>query len=170
MDYFDEVDSINKPYRIPNPKTDPIKAIVVYYKVLKGIEFDNRDWDEENFLRHIPPAKKLLKNCKSFELAKKCLEEFSEMFSSLGRYWSLDAVVKHSFDWMIKRGGVNDKQVRTRFFDAVAKSRPSYTNQAEGISLTSGEMLNSLRNLEVLQPENGTQRREADSANGSSGK
>lgn len=156
-------------YEIPNPKEEPIKAIVLYFKVLSGTEFDDRSWDKVHFGRCMRGAKLLLEVCGTFEIAKRCLEDLSEKFGELGISWTLETVVKHSHEWKQRRGKNNDKQIRARFFDALALQRTIDENKKQGKLTSAGEILATIRDFEVLQSGIGYEGSDGDSTDGSPG-
>ena len=53
-------------YEIPEPSKDPVSALVIYYKVMRGFEFDDRAWDKIHFPRCMRAAKELLSICGEF--------------------------------------------------------------------------------------------------------
>ncbi len=156
-------------YEIPEPSKDPVSALVVYYKVLKGVEYDDRGWDRIHFPRCLRASKSLLEICKDYEQSKRCIDELASKFSEIDCSWSLETIVKHAHEWRQRRGKKNDIQSRKRFFDALAQQRANGTTKTKGDVVTGGQILGPLRNLQVFQSDDGTQERGRDSKDGSVG-
>jgi len=144
-------------YRIPDPKTDPIKALVIFYKITKNIEFDDRFWDSKNFARNMLSAKDLLKICGTFADSKLCLEQLSVQFDKANLSWTLETIVKHAYDWKSKQGGIDGNNVRARFRDALRDQRRGGENMGKGRIIAAGEILGSLGDLEVFKEADGSE-------------
>jgi hypothetical protein len=147
-------------YKIPEPKENPAGALVMFYKITKGVEYDDRIWDRKNFGRCMASATDLLEICKTYEEAKKCLEELAEKFIKTDLSWTLETIVKHSFDWKQKKGDKNGFQNRKRFLNALTKQRSDNADPVKGTLLSAGQILDTLGNLQVignkLRIENGS--------------
>lgn len=156
-------------YEIPQPIKEPAKSLVIFYKVSKGIEYDDRLWDKKHFGRSMVSASELLEICKGFGPAKKCIQEIAARFDELGMSWTLETIVKQAHDWQVKRGIRNDAQIRKRFYDAVVKQRTNREGQDNGGPITAGEVLGSLGNLENLLDTSWGEERSADPVNGEIG-
>lgn len=157
-------------YEIAEPKKNPIGALVILYKISKGVEFDDKTWDKIHFKRCAKAAKDLLEICQTFDMSKKCLEELSKNFIEIECNWKLETVVSHAYDWMLKRSQRNDKQVRQRFLNAVAEQRSNLENKKQGTLASAGEILGSLGNLEVFRDTDGSKDGSGDSKDGGTGK
>lgn len=155
-------------YRIPEPEEHPDAAIVVFYKVTKGFEFDDRVWDKTHFGRCRKAAKDLLQVCGTFEIAKRCLEQTAERFSEIGCDWSLETVLKHSHEWMIRRKGKHDFKSRERFLNALTQQRASGALEIKG-TLNGAQMVDALGSLTVIPSEGGAERRIGNKSDGGSG-
>lgn len=146
-------------YRIPEPKENPIAALVILYKVSKGIEYDDRGWDKIHFGRCTKSAKELLGVCSSFDSAKKCIEELSEKYDSAGLTWTLETIVKNSHEWkQANGGGANVKQARTRFLHRLNEQRSNSATSLEG-AIHSAALLGSVRDFGIILPEIGAEDR-----------
>jgi len=156
-------------YEIPEPMKNPIASLVVFYKVLKEVEYDDKCWDRVHFGRCSKAAKELLGICGGFDIAKRCLEELSTKFTEIGCDWKLETVVSHAHDWKVRRKG-NDKSVRQRFSDALAKQRAADEDKSQRTSFTAGEMLNTLGNLTIIGRSNGSQGGGTDNSDGEVGR
>ncbi len=155
-------------YSIPNPQENPKAAIVVYYKVLAGFEFDDRSWDKINFARYMRSAKELLEVCGDFEIAKRCLEDLSKKFIDIGCEWNLRTIVNHAPEWKLRRGK-NDGKNKSRFFDAVARQRADRAIENKGTVSTGGQNINSLGIIEFVRDSNGNKITGGDPKDGSLG-
>jgi len=156
-------------YQIPEPHKNPDKALVIFYKVRKNIQFDNTLWDKKNWGRCMVAAQEILEACGSFQKAKECIEELGGQYDKKDLEWKLETIARNSIEWMAKKERRHDQQNRQRFSDALAKQRSSYATPGKGESLTAGEMLSSIGNLEVIQSDDGTKERRRNTENGSSG-
>jgi len=79
------------------------QKIVVAYKMLKGFNQDDREWDKLNFGRYMKSAKQLSTYFKGdWDTLKKCLISKSEDFNNAHLSWTLETVVKHAPDWKLK--------------------------------------------------------------------
>lgn len=141
-------------YKIPEPEENPKAAIVIFYKVTKGFEFDDRVWDKKHFGRCMKSAGELLEVCGTFEIAKRCLEQMAERFNEIGCDWFLETVVKHSHEWMIRRKGKHDNKSRARFLDALTQQRASGAIEVKG-TLNGAQMVDAVRNFTVIPSEGG---------------
>ena len=140
---------IEKPYSIPEPKENPLGAIVMVYKAhFKQIPFDDRVWDKSHWPRCLKAAKDLLAVCTSYEAVKAFLEEFAKKMEEKDLTWSLETAVKWSHDWKIKQGG-KDYGIANRsgFFNAVTQQRTEKRLQTIREFSTPGEISDRVRNL-----------------------
>lgn len=147
----------NKPYSIPEPKENPIGAIVMIYKAhFKQIPFDDRVWDKSHWPRCLKAAKDLLEVCTSYEAVKAFLEEFAKKMEEKDLTWSLETAVKWAHDWKIKQGG-KDYGIANRsgFFNAVTQQRSEKRLQEIREFATAGEISNGIRNLLEVSNEAG---------------
>ena len=141
-------------YPLPDPKEEPLKCLVLAYKVTKGIPYDDRTWDAVHFGRVAKSAKQLLEICGSVRVADSCLVEISKRFEDAGLDWRLETIVKHAHDWLARKRGANGNVHRARFFEDLAKRGRS---NADNGGFTEGrEVLDSLRSL--TNPPAGSQK------------
>lgn len=142
-----------KPYSIPEPTENPAAALVIFYKVTKGIEYDNRVWDKIHFPRCMKAAKDILMALESFETSKRCIEELSDRFNSNSLSWSLETIVKHAFDWKLEQGDKsNVKQTKSRFLNKLNEQRSNSAIALNGAQ-TGPALLAPLRDFGVVLPE-----------------
>lgn len=122
-------------YRIPEPTVDPISALVILVKVLRGVQYDDRPWDKVHFPRYTKSAKILLDICGSFAQAKRCIEDLVQEYDSKDITWTIETVTRHAHEWKRRneRRG-NDKQVRQRFFADLARQRANSSVAQDGKS------------------------------------
>lgn len=148
-----------KPYPIPEPTENPVAALVIFYKVTKGIEYDNRVWDKIHFARCMKAAKDILMALESFETSKKCIEELSDRFNSNSLTWSLETIVKHAFDWKLEQGEKkNVKQAKSRFLHQLNEQRANGATSLNGTK-TGPALLAPLRDFGIIQPDSGDEDR-----------
>ena len=157
-------------YRIPEPKENPAAALVMFYKITKGIEYDDKIWDRKNFGRCMASASDLLEICKTYEESKKCLEELAEKFMKTDLSWTLETIVKHSFDWKQKKGDRNGFQNRKRFLDALNKQRSDSATPVKGELTSAGQILGSIGIIKVIGNADGGQNGSGDTPDGRTGK
>lgn len=157
-------------YQIPEPSENPAAALVMFYKITRGIEYDDRIWDRKNFGRFMASASDLLEICKTYEEAKKCLEELASKFAATDLSWTFETIVKHSFDWKQKRGKRNDAEVRKRFHNALLQQRSDNAAPVKGELTSAGQILGSLGIIKVIGDSNGNQRGSGDTPDGGIGK
>lgn len=144
-----------KPYIIAEPTENPIAALVILYKVTKGVDYDNRVWDKIHFGRATRSAKEILMILGSFETSKKCLEELAEKFESNDLSWTLETIVKHAFDWKLEKGDKkNVKQAKSRFLYQLNEQRSNSAIALNGTK-TGPALLAPLRDFGIIQPEAG---------------
>jgi hypothetical protein len=159
----------SKPYPIPEPTELPIQAIVIFYKVLKGVEYDDRLWDKKHFARNMASAQDLIEICKDYEQAKRCIEDLSGKYESIQFSWTLETIVKNAHEWKNRRGKNNDKQSRQRFFDALAKQRAARPSANQRNVASAGEILESLGVIHFVRGNSGQEDGKPDSGHGEPG-
>ncbi len=151
--------ALHMEYRIPEPKDNPISALVIFYKVCKGIQYDDRSWDKIHFGRCTKAAKEIFIICKDFETSKQCIEELADRFDSKDLSWTLETIVKNVHDWILEKGGrINVKQARTRFLHSLNEQRANNAIAFER-NPTQSAILGTLRNIGIIQPESGPEKR-----------
>ena len=141
-------------YKIPEPFENPTAALVMNYKLLKGVEYDDRSWDKRHWMRCSKSAKELLEICDIYEVARRCMEDLAESFKNSDLSWTLETITKHAHDWKQKRRKKDDAKSRQRFFDALADQRSNNAIKIEG-TLNGAEMVGSIRNIQIIQPDDG---------------
>ncbi len=86
------------PVQLPRPLT-PLQRVVGTYKIAKGIDRDDKDWDKANFAIHARAAKKLL-DC--FVQDEKAAVIYvigkGEEFDEKGLEWTLATIARHAWD------------------------------------------------------------------------
>lgn len=136
-------------YKLPNPETNPVDCLVLSYKTLKGIQYDDRDWDKVHWGRCKKAAKLLIELCKDLRSADKCLMEISEKFEAQSLSWTLETVLRHVHEWQTLNQKKEDKNnglsPRTRLFADLAKSRTESTNSIAGTEATGTPIPSMLR-------------------------
>lgn len=140
-----------KQYEIPEPNEKPMEALVIIYKLVKQIEYDDRVWDGQHFARGMRCAKKMLEIFGAYEIAKRCIEEIARSFEEKGISWNFETILKHAHDWKTKQRGSHDRKVRQRFLDDLARQRANKSLEKKGSLVTGGEIFSPLGNLEVFQ-------------------
>lgn len=109
-------------YKIPDPKVEPLKCLVLAYKVTKGVSYDDRTWDSVHWARTARSAKALLEICGNVRNADSCLVDIAKRFEDANLNWTLETVVKQAHEWLSKkRGATNGNTYRARFFKALSE-------------------------------------------------
>lgn len=145
-------------YRIPDPKTEPIKCLVLAYKVTKGVAHDDKTWDAVHFSRVSKPAKALLEICGSVRVADSCLVEVGQKFDEANINWTLETIVKHAHEWISKkRGKTNGNAYRARFFKALSEQGRVGDHPPDSENETtlpnSGGSLSHLKKVDFKDPD-----------------
>lgn len=133
-------------YKLPNPETQPAACLVLSYKTLKGVEYDNRAWDKTNWGRCMRSASNILESLKTLKNADRCLLEISKKMEDSNLTWTLETIERHAHEWAIKnlgRENANGLSARARFFADLAKSRTEGTGDAGGEG-TPGEAISAM--------------------------
>jgi hypothetical protein len=99
-----------KPYRLPDPQKQPDSFLVILYKTLKSIPYDDRAWDKLYFARGMKRTGELLEVFKgNVQLAAECMKGLKERFEGDGLSWTIETVIQYSFEWRSQNTAVNDR-------------------------------------------------------------
>jgi len=79
------------------PKTKE-QRILCAFKMAKGIDWKDRDWDKAMFTRYVRSAKQLLSAFTDEQLAAEFLLEFGDEMREAGLDWGLDAAVRRAWN------------------------------------------------------------------------
>lgn len=137
-----------KAYVIPDPKKEPVKCIVLAYKVTKGVAHDDRNWDAVHFSRTSKAAKTLFEICGGLREADACLVDIAKRFNDKELFWTLETIVKHSHEWIAKKRGTphaNADTHRSRLFKALSERGRS--EKIDGLHKTGESLPDSVRML-----------------------
>lgn len=89
-----------KPYRLPDPEKNPDAFLVLVYKTLKAVPFDDRGWDKIYFARCMKRAQALLENLgQDVQAAARCMSDLKDKFDADGLSWTIETIVQYSFEW-----------------------------------------------------------------------
>jgi len=150
-------------YELPDPKLNPLGALVISYKTLKGIQFDDKTWDAVNWGRCSKSAKLLLNVCQGFDQAEKCLSSLASQFESANLYWTFETILKHSHEWIQKNGeNSNGANARSRLFSEIANRRAKERSQGLGKPTSAGEIIAGIRNMPAIPTRTETNTRDSD--------
>jgi hypothetical protein len=102
----------NKPYRLPDPDKNPEAFLVLLYKTLKKVEYNNREWDKLYFARCMKRTKQLLE-CLNNDVRKasQCLQDLKDKFEGEGLSWTIETVIQYCFEWKSDFDKVNDRDM-----------------------------------------------------------
>lgn len=141
-------------YILPDPKVRPDVYVVLSYKTLKGINYDDKNWDKVHFGRCLKSAKILLGVCGGLRQADSCIVEISKKFEDANLDWTLETILKHAHDWITKKRGPNENSHRSRLFKALTER--SGVEESNGLIKTGESIFDSFRMLEA--PRQGNQK------------
>lgn len=111
-----------KPYRVPDPRDNPGAFLVLLYKTMIKIEFDDRAWDKIYFARCMKRAMQLLETFEGdVQSAAKCMQELKERFESEGLSWTIETIIQYSFDWRADHQKKTDRGCLQRFLGQVVE-------------------------------------------------
>jgi hypothetical protein len=143
-------------YKIPDPKTRPVDCLVLSYKTLKEVEFDDRAWDKVHWARAAKAAKLLLEICGSLRSADTCMVEVSGKLREKGLDWTLETITRFAHDWLKqKRGGSGGNASRQRFFDAVTRQKSAGEAETLRKAGSNGSILDRFRNMPGVRDQVG---------------
>lgn len=113
---------IEKAYKLPDPRTRPDAFLVLLYKALKAIEFDDRAWDKEYFPRCVKRCGQLIENVGGdVEAAATCMQDLKLKFESDGMSWTIETICQYSFEWNAQREKKTYRDTLQRFLGEVKK-------------------------------------------------
>jgi hypothetical protein len=105
------MNSSDKPYRLPDPKKEPAAFLVLLYKTLKRVPYDDRTWDKIFFPRCMKRMGELLEVMQgNAEAAGLCVKELAEKFNDAGLDYTLETVIAHSYEWRAEREKRTDRE------------------------------------------------------------
>lgn len=114
---------MEKPYRLPDPEKNPEVFLVLLYKTLKRIEFDNREWDKIYFPRCMKRTKQLLECLKNdVRKAARCMQDLKDRFEGDGLSWTIETVIQYCFEWRSEFDKISDRQTLRGLATAYAGS------------------------------------------------
>lgn len=146
---------MNKDYELPDPKKEPQKCLVLTYKTLKGIQYDNRAWDRMNFGRCMVSASILMGLCRSLVLAEQCLSEMGDSYDSDDITWTLETVARNAHDWLKKKGHLDANASRAGLRMAIAKRQSEGNRQGGMVKASAGPVLGPVRDGKDSQRQDG---------------
>jgi hypothetical protein len=101
---------MDKPYRLPDPQKEPQSFLVIVYKTLKRIPFNDREWDRLYFPRCMKRTGQLLEILQNdLTLATQCMRELKDRFESDGISWTIETIIQYSFEWRSEHQRRNDR-------------------------------------------------------------
>jgi hypothetical protein len=110
-----------KPYSLPDPQKQPEAFLVLLYKTLKRVEFDDRAWDKIFFGRCMKRVQELagaLDN--DFMATALCMKDLAEKFYEAGLDWTIETIISHSFEWKADRQRKSERECFQRLMGAYA--------------------------------------------------
>ena len=99
-----------KPYRLPDPEKMPDAFLVILYKTLKRVEYNDRGWDKLYFARCMKRAQQLLENVRGdVRKAALCMQELKERFEGDGLSWTIETIIQYCFEWRAEHERRSDR-------------------------------------------------------------
>lgn len=135
-------------YVIPEPKDKPAEALIMRFKVLKGVPYEHVGWDQKWREFYRPYAEKLLRDCGSYAKAYACLEYYGELYAKKGyQDWTLRAIADRAIEWVAAQGGKQHGTANSeRFFEALRKQRAmGQDNPGLRATTEAGQVLGAIR-------------------------
>lgn len=112
-----------RPYPLPDPVREPAKCLVITFKTLLGVPFDDREWDRNQFSRNMAAASSLLHHCRDLATAERCLKDLGTTLDGAGKTWTFETVVRLAPDWLKKNGRNDASASRHSLRMAIAQRR-----------------------------------------------
>src|SRR5690349_13247912 len=134
---------------LPDPEKRPDICLVLAYKTLKGVPWNDENWNRIHFGRCLKSAKRLLEVCGSLRAADTCVVEISARFEKHGLSWTLETILKHAHEWVARKKGpysANANPYRAGFFRALIEQ--GRTRQSPGLLPASEALPLALRSRE----------------------
>jgi hypothetical protein len=78
-------------------ETTPLQKIVLAYKLKKGFQKDDKEWDKLNFGRCMKSAKVVI-----------CIDILGNRFNSKGLDWRIETIVKNASDYKLNKEKTNE--------------------------------------------------------------
>lgn len=138
-------------YRLPDPKAEPAKCLVVTYKTLLGVPFNDRVWDRKLYGRNMAAATSLLHFCVDLETAEECMKQISSELESAGKNWTLETVVNLAPQWLKKNGRTDANASRAGLRSAIAKRRSENAGGGGLVQISEGSPPQPLRDRPTSQ-------------------
>jgi hypothetical protein len=100
-----------KPYNLPDPKTQPDRFLVLFYKTLKRVPYDDRAWDRQFFPRAMKRIQELLAVFDGdAAMTGRCMKALADHFYELGLTFTLETLISHAYEWRAEQDHVNHKR------------------------------------------------------------
>lgn len=117
--------AMNKPYPLPDPRVRPDSFLTIIYKTMKRIEFDDRAWDKIYFARSNKRMAELLEILDDdVQVAVRCIQELKDRFESeMGVDWTIETVIKYSFEWKSENQRKTDRDCMKRLLGEFSKDQ-----------------------------------------------
>jgi len=96
---------LTKPYKAP---LQPHQRLVVGFKMLMGVDLEDREWDKIYFPRFSRSAKDMVNLFRGdWEAAYGCSRDLVKGFEAKGLSWTPETLMKHAGQWIVKNGGID---------------------------------------------------------------
>ena len=142
-------------YVKPDREKQLPQFLVYAYKVAKGFQKNDREWDKANWSRFARPAKELAALFGSWKPAVDCIEALSRRFNDKGLDWTLSTIAKHAHEWKLKREKENGYASNggTSIHNADAQRKRESDNPDDRGLIAGGKVLAGVRTLSSFIPE-----------------
>lgn len=114
---------MDKPYKLPDPEKQPDSFIVILYKTLKKVPYNDRQWDKHFFPRVIKRAQELLEIFNGdVRAAAACMQGLKARFEDQDTKWTIETVISYAFEWRSENGNVSDRDCLRDLIGAYSQS------------------------------------------------
>lgn len=109
----------DKPYNLPDPRRLPASFLTLLYKTMRGVAYDNREWDKEFWGRCNKRTTYLLECLGGdVQLAARCMQEVRDQLEADGTKWTIETICQYSFEWNTRRQHIDDRTLLNNFIGA----------------------------------------------------
>jgi len=138
------------PYKHPDKTSDPIGAVVMAFKTLKGVAPENRDWDKRFWARWVKDAKEIVNAIGGVDNAISFLKYHSEKLSRANYSWNLRTIADRAIEWKARqKDGADPSQ---RVFNPHVETGAGEESGGLRAETSAGAILDAVRGGKSLAP------------------
>lgn len=146
-----------KPYPLPDPQKQPDAFLVLLYKTLKRVEFNDRAWDKIFFPRCMKRIQELVAILDDdHKAAALCLKELAEKYNDACLDWTVETIISHSFEWKAEKFQKSERECFQRLIGAYAGGDPKGLTKLDPmgiIAAVAGNQIKMLAPAPMKEPE-----------------